>query len=126
MLRAADDARSYRSRLRRRRSRRGSAAAADGEDPGGLVEVTIVAPPGSRTTVWNDPSGSWVVVDPSALTTEYFSPLSGVVPVVAPGPADGSGPTVGAGGVAGWAGGWADSTATVQAAGSAGAARVGG
>ena len=111
---AADEARSYRSRLRRRRSRGGSAGAADGEDPGGLVAVTIVAPPGSRTTVWNDPSGSWVVVDPSALTMEYFSAPSAVVPVVAPGPAAGS--AVGAGGLGGWAG----SAATVQAAGSTG------
>jgi hypothetical protein len=100
-------------------SRGGSAGAADGEDPGGLAEVTMVAPPGSRTTVWNDPSGSWLAVDPSALPMEYSSAPSAVVPVVAPGPAAGSGPTVGAGGVGGCAG----STATVQAAGPA---RVGG
>jgi hypothetical protein len=105
----ADDARSYRSRLRHRRSRGGSAGAADGENPGGLVEVTIVAPPGSRTTVWKDPSGSWVVVDPSGLTMEYFCAPSAVV---ASSPAVGSGPTVGAGGAGGSAG-------SVQAAGSA-------
>jgi len=119
----------YRSRLRHRRSRGGSAAAAGGEHPGGLVEVTIVAPPGSRTTVWNDPSASWVVVDPSALTVEYVSaPLAADSPIK-PAPAAGSGSTVGAGGAGGWAGSWTGptgATGTVDAPGSAGSGDVAG
>jgi hypothetical protein len=95
----------HRSRLRQRRPRGSSAEAGVAGAPGGCVDVTIVAPPGSLTTVWNEPSGSRVVVDPSGLTTEKLSAVS---------PAD----PAGAASVAGSAG-------AVQAAGPASAAVTG-
>jgi hypothetical protein len=46
-----------------------------------VVLVTIVAPPGSLTTVCVLPSGSRVVIDPSGLTSELLAALSaGVAP----------------------------------------------
>jgi hypothetical protein len=46
-----------------------------------VVLVTIVAPPGSLTLVWRLPSGSRVVIDPSALTTELLAAApAGVAP----------------------------------------------
>jgi collagen type III alpha len=66
--------------FRQRRPRGSPTGAGVGAAPGGWVEVTIVAPPGSVTTVRYEPSGNRVVVDPSGLTTEKLSSLSAAGP----------------------------------------------